>query len=280
MASPYVGIRFSDELLTRPKLGGLDVVATLEHFAIVTYAVPPERLRPHVHPRFDLDCFTDASGQTRTWVSMVPFEDQDFHFQALPWATFRFGQTNYRAYVIDRDTGRRAVWFFGTSLDSWSVAVPHYVWKLPWHRGRIRFDCAFDEARGAYDRYRMTTASAWAPVELELEDTGRPVAGLDGFDELEAGLVVLTHPLTGVFYRLDGKLGTYSIWHDRLCPTEGRVTRARVGLFDRLGLVPFAEQGRPHSVLIQRRTEFTVYLPPGRLRTRSRGERRGLPPPG
>jgi hypothetical protein len=26
------------------------------------------------------------------------------------------------------------VWFFGCSLDSWSVLIA-YLWKLPWHRG-------------------------------------------------------------------------------------------------------------------------------------------------
>jgi hypothetical protein len=41
--------------------------------------------------------------------------------------------------------------------------------------------------------------------------------------------------------------------------------RAEIGLFDRLGIVPFAEQSRPHSVLLQHETEFTIYLPPRRV---------------
>jgi hypothetical protein len=111
----------------------------------------------------------------------------------------------------------------------------------------------------------MTTVSDWAPVELELGDTGAPVVALDGVPDVESGLAVLTHPLTGVYYRRDGRLGTYRIWHDRLRCTSGRVVRARIGLFDRLGLVPYTEQDRPHSVLLQHRTEFTIYLPPGRF---------------
>lgn len=260
----FSGSKFTDELLTRPPVAGRDALASLEHFAIVTYAVPAGRVRPHVDPVFDLDCFPSPDGEPLVWVSMVPFEDQDFRFVAAPWVRFRFGQTNYRTYVTDRSAGRRAVWFFGTTLDSWTVVVPWYAWKLPWHRGRVRFDCDYDEAAGRYARYRMTTRSRWAPVELELADSGEPVTALDGLPDLEAGLVALTHPLTGVYYRRDGHLGTYSIWHDRLRCTAGRVVHARVGLFDRLGLVPYAEQLRPHSVLIQHRTEFTIYLPPGR----------------
>jgi len=44
-------------------------------------------------------------------------------------------------------------------------------------------------------------------------------------------------------------------------PPVGRLRSARFGLFDRLGVVPCAEQARPHSVLVQRRTELTVYPP-------------------
>jgi hypothetical protein len=40
------------------------------------------------------------------------------------------------------------------------------------------------------------------------------------------------------------------------------VREARFGLLDRLGLVPFPEQPRPYSVLIQGKTEFLVRLPP------------------
>lgn len=257
-------IHFNEELLTRPPLKSLDVVTTLAHFAIVTYAVAPERVRPHIHPQFELDGFTDDSGRQKVCVSAVPFLDTDFRFMIFPWLKFRFGQTNYRTYVRDRDTGHRAVWFWGTSLDSLSVYIPRYCWQLPWHRGKIRFDCHYDDIAKRYDRYRMTTESDWAAVDLELEDSGSPIEHIEGYDSLESAMVILTHPLQGVFYRRDGKLGTYNIWHDRLQCTSGAIRHARFGLFDRLGIVPFAEQQKAHSVLIQPSTEFSIYLPPGK----------------
>ena len=64
--------------------------------------MPAVRVRPHVHPAFDLDCFTGPSDEPLVWVSMVPFEDQDFQFAMFPWLQFQFGQTNYRTYVVDR----------------------------------------------------------------------------------------------------------------------------------------------------------------------------------
>lgn len=248
--------------MQRPAVSGIDAVTTLRHFAIVTYAVPPERLRPLVHRRFDLDTVS-IEGQPRALMSAVVFEDQDFRAAAWPSPRWRFGQTNYRIYVRDREAGARAVWFLGTTLGSWTVALPRYLWRLPWHHGRFVFECE-DDATGRYACFRMRTDSSWAPASLELEQTNEPIA-LAGFPDVETGLVVLTHPLAGFYTRTDGTLGSYAIWHDRLAPVAGRVRQARWGLFDRLGLVPFAEQQTAHSVLIQPRTEFIVHLPPRRV---------------
>jgi hypothetical protein len=209
-------LRFTDEQLARPPLSVHDALTRLVHFAIVSYVVDPERVRPHVHPRFDIDAFVDSRAGSQTLVSIVLFEDQDFHFVGTPWLKQRFGQANYRAYVIDRETGERAVWFFGTLLDSWSVAVPRYVWRLPWHRGRIDFNCEYDSVASRYTRYRMKAESKWAPVELELDDSGQRCTKLCGMTDFETGWITLTHPLLGVFYRRDGNLGSYRIWHDRL----------------------------------------------------------------
>ena len=255
-------LRFTKEHLTRPKASGIDVTTTLRHFAIITYALDPDRLRAHLPPRFVPDCVPGPSGSLCALLSVVPFFDVDFHFVACPWPSFSFGQTNYRAYVIDTETGERVVWFFGTCLDSWSVLVARHAWRLPWHRGRIRFDCEYDERESRYVRYRMRTQSDWAPCEVELEDSGTEVRSLAGFSDLESALVVLTHPLRGYFFRRDGRVGSYRIWHDRLRLTEGACRRAHFPLLDSLALVPAAEQTRTHSVLLQHETDFTIYLPP------------------
>jgi hypothetical protein len=46
---------------------------------------------------------------------------------------------------------------------------------------------------------------------------------------------------------------------------EARVVEARFGLLDALGVVPYEEQGRVHSALMARRTDYTIYLPPKRV---------------
>ena len=254
--------RFTRDKLTPKRPTGIDARTTLRHFAIVTYGVDPAALRSHLPERFEPVCIPDAVRGPRALVSAVPFLDVDFRPAFCPWPTFTFGQTNYRAYVLDRETNEQVAWFFGTSLDSISVLVPRLAWKLPWYRARIRFDCRYSSRDRRYERYAMSTKSEWAPVELELEDSGEPVDGLEGFPDLEHGLVVLTHPLRGFYHRRDGRLGSYHIWHDRLELTVGSVRSARFGLLDDLGLVPFSDQGSPHSVLLQHETDFFIYLPP------------------
>jgi hypothetical protein len=81
-------------------------------------------------------------------------------------------------------------------------------------------------------------------------------------------MVLLTHPLRGYFYRRDGRLGSYAIWHPRLRPTVGTVTVAEYPLLDRLELVAPGDRRDVHSVLLQPRIDFTIYLPPKRERDR------------
>lgn len=255
-------LRFTRERLTRPPSTRWCAETTLHHFAIVSYLVDARALRRHLHPRFEPDVLECGHGAGKAVVSVVTFLDRDFRFAGLPWVRASFGQTNYRAYVTDRQTGEHVVWFFGTCVDSMTVAIPRYAWKLPWHRARFDFSCVRDPTSDRYRSFAVRTSSQWAPATLMLDDLGRAPGELDGFDDLECGLVFLTHPLRGYFFRRDGALGSYSIWHDRLRATGGRVIEARYPLLETLGLVPLGETTSIHSVLIQPSVDFTIYLPP------------------
>lgn len=256
-------LRFKTTQQPRPEPAGIDVVSKLRHFAIITYAVDPARFAGLFPPRFTVDTITIA-GRPKGLISVVPFIDVDFTTAVYPFPTFTMGQTNYRVYVTDTVTGEHCVWFLGTVLDSWTVAVPRYVWRLPWHRGSIRFDCDLDAANGRYRRYAMDTTATWAPAHVRLSQEPQPQLTLPGFPDTETGLVLLTHPLTGYYYRRDGRLGTYRVWHERLRVTPAHLESARFELLSEMYLVTADEQAHPHSVLVEPQTEFTVYLPPQR----------------
>lgn len=243
----------------RPPLGRFDAVTTLADFAIITYAVEPAALAALLPAGFAPEVFSLADGARVALISAVPFRDLDFRFNSFPWFRDQFCQTNYRAYI--RRGEERSVWFFGTSLTTPFVAVPRHLWKLPWHGDRVRIDAAWSDER--CEHYRLKTTGAWGEAEVELVGTDEPTGTLDGFADDDETAVVLTHPLAGYFHRRDGKLGTYSVWHDRFRARRGVLRKGRFKVFEDLGLVK--PDAPPHSVLLQREIEFVIHLPPRRL---------------
>lgn len=254
-------LKFKDFLQSRPTPKGIDVVCKLQHFAIITYAVAPSRFDGLFPDRFKLDT-VEINGSEKALISVVPFIDVDFTSAVYPFPKFTMGQTNYRIYIIDKNTNERCVWFLGTTLDSWTLAVPRVLWNLPWYSGTVNFDCEFDEIQRKYTKYKMTTNADWAPASVELKQEDNLAMELAGFPDLETGLVYLTHPLAGFYHRRDGKLGTYRVWHKKLDVAAASLCSANFGLLSRLGLVTLEEQQSAHSVLIEPVNEFTIYLPP------------------
>jgi hypothetical protein len=239
----------------------MDVICSLKHFAIITYAVPIERFEGLLPERFELDSVV-IDGQEMGLVSVVPFIDIDFTSAVFPFPKFTMGQTNYRIYIIDTITDERCVWFLGTTLDSWTLAVPRFLWSLPWHAGEVIFECTMNETTGLYDKYQMETQSSWAEASVELIQSKNDTFDFPGFPDAESALVYLTHPLAGFYHRRDGRLGTYRVWHKVLEVKPAKLVSAKFKLLSDLGIVHESEQDTPYSVLIEPINEFTIYLPP------------------
>ncbi|MBK8430016.1 MAG: DUF2071 domain-containing protein [Chloroflexi bacterium] len=251
--------------LATQRNGRLDVRSGLHHFALINYALPKARLEPHLPTnRFEIPEF-DINGRPLALMSAVPFVDVDFHFRRLfPFAKFRFGQTNYRVYVFDKERQEHCVWFFGTTLGSAVVYLARGAWRIPWHYARYQINCHYDQPAGRYTTYQYSVRSPWGAAEIDLEDTGEAIkqdsaAGFTSFAEMQ---LILTHPVDGFFYRLDGQVGSYSVWHETIPMTVGKARNLYFGLYERLGLLSREEMQRPHSVFLCPATEFVVFLPP------------------
>ena len=247
------------------RLGPFDVRVPLEHFLMISWAVDPAKLASHYDPEhFELDLIETADGP-RALVSAVTFLDADFRFVMAPFAPMVFGQTNYRFYVRDRATGEHAAWFFGTTLGHDVVHVARGLFKLPWHPAEYTFETGRD-ARGRYHVFREIVRSEWGPALYDVVDTGEPVSttSAPGYPDEDEMLLRLTHPVTGYFFRTDGEVGTYSIWHEPLRLTVAKPNALHVGLFANLGLVAEVEMMRPHSVLVTPKVLFHIHLPPRR----------------
>lgn len=241
----------------RPRIHGLDATTTLRDFAIVTFAVDPDRLAGVLPAGLAPEIRTLDDGRRRGFVSAVSFRDVDFRFAFAAWLRRSFFQTNYRAYVRDPD-GRQAVFFFGTTLDSRLVAVPRRLWGMPWHPGRTSIEATWTD--GACAAYRHRCDGDWGAADVELAGSAERAGRLDGFSDADDTAQILTHPLDGWFRRSDGRLGRYAVWHERLPMTVGHAMRARYAVFEDLGLV--APAAVPHSVLLAPSVGFDVLLPP------------------
>jgi hypothetical protein len=116
-----------------------DAYTTLQHYCQVNYAVPAHRLKDIINPRFE-PTVIDMKG-SHAIVSAVVFKEKDFHYPKMPFlGNYTFSQTNYRTYVYDKITGQRTVWFFGTTLDHFTIVIPKYLWRFPWHEAAINFE--------------------------------------------------------------------------------------------------------------------------------------------
>lgn len=242
-----------------PPPGPLAALTTLEDIAIVTYDIDPDTLAAQLPAWIVPDVVTLADGRRRALVSAVSFRDVDFRFRVVPFVRLGMLQTNYRAYV--RAGGEQAVWFLGSTLTSRSVAIPRRLWAMPWHRVDGTLETTW--AEGVCRRWASTATGAWGGMDVALEGTAEPMGTLDGMaDEAETARL-LTHPLAGYYRRLDGQVAGYRVWHAPMHPTRGSVVRARYDVLESSGLVPPGQAA--HSVLLERRSDFIVYMPPMRL---------------
>jgi len=208
---------------------------------VVTWAVAPERLRPHVPPELELErC------QGQALISAVTFYNTNFspHWSPLGLS---LGQTNYRVYV--RHEGRRAVFFIATTIDTAFVFIPRGLWKMPWRRARYRFSQGSAEAAGDWSMALSYTL-------------GGSLSMLAGYGDLDEGLTVLTQPHIGYYLGSNGRLGRYTIWHAPYQAEVAVVSRARFGLLDALDIVPFSSQRCVHSAVYTARSLYHVHLPP------------------
>lgn len=247
--------------LERPSPGWLDIHTTLAHFALINYAVPAERFRPHIPTSRFLIPQYEIEDKPMALMSVVPFVDTDFRYVRLaPWLKLRFAQTNYRVYVIDRQTQEPVVWFFGTTLGSPLVYAARTLWSIPWYYGRYNIDCHYQDGR--YTKFRYETRSAWASAEIDISVTGQSLTLQSGFENLDTMRLILTHPVTGFYYRLNGTLGSYSIWHKLMEMTLAQPNHLYFSLLERLGILTKDEMKRPHSIFICPQIDFDIHLPP------------------
>jgi hypothetical protein len=243
----------------------MDVNTELEHFAIISYKVPIERIQHLIPKPFKLWTFLENEKEYAL-VSAVPFKDKDFSFyRILKSLKFNFFQTNFRAYIIDERDNSYSAWFFGTTLGSITALIPDKLWKMPWKYAKYK--CSFNQNKDYYLEYKMDFKSKFGDGNIDIESTGNTVKLLNGFKNMEEQVHILTHPIIGYYNMQKGEIGTYEIWHPEIDLKEAKANHLYFELFEKLGLLNKSEMMNPHSVLITSKIEFDILLPPRKITT-------------
>lgn len=243
----------------------LDVNTELEHFAIISYKVPLEKIEHLIPKPFKLWTYIENEKEYAL-VSAVPFKDKDFSFYRISrLLKFNFFQTNFRTYIIDERDKSYSAWFFGTTLGSLVSFIPKRIWKMPWEYAKYKFH--YKKEKELYSEYKMEFKSKLGDGIIEIKNTGNEVKLLDGFRNIEEQIHILTHPIIGYYNISNEELGTYEIWHPKMDLKEGRSEHLYFEIFENLGFLSKSEMNNPHSVLITPKIEFDILLPPRRIKT-------------
>jgi uncharacterized protein DUF2071 len=231
---------------------------TFEHLLFVSYAVPPERIRPLVPPELVLDTIVGADGGPLALVSAVAFHVRGASGPGGLTIPLDAAQLNLRTYV--RPTGR-SLYFIRAEIGSRPLGMLGEIGLRGASPAPILLAPDYDAATGRYRGYEVRCFSpagaVWIEVVGEEVDTPPPA----GFDSWQAaGRFVADRPVgfasstLGGYVRLD-------VDHAPLEPAVGRLVGARLQSLERLGILTREEAAQPHSVFLKRRAVFGV-LPP------------------
>ncbi len=232
----------------------------LTNFCMVSYAVPPERVRDYIPAGLDLDTRRDSRGDEKAFISAVIFKNDHIRLLPLPWPTFTFLQVNYRIYVRHKNTP--GVWFFYLAQDSKMAGFNRRIFGTPTFYAHMRQDCDLDVQRGTSRYYRFDSDAPDHTLHLDVE----PASDLTDFDGLfssaEEMEVFLGSRPEGYFNNLrKPEITGISVWHNVIRPHFGTARRAEFSVLSDRGLVTGEEQRRPYSVMLTPRTVLLGQLP-------------------
>lgn len=232
---------------------------TVEDLFIVTHAVPPERVRPHVPHEFELDTIEIPASGEAALVSAACFFNRNAHWAPLQEPSLDYHQATYRTYVKRR--GEAAVFFLGTYIEG---GLPFVAQRLAiGNAWEADFDVsiAYDPHRRAYRRYYCRAASDHGTTVVEAKAPGPEPDTHAPFDTGRQMSFFITHRLVGYFRMPGGVLGSMRVEHEEMNPVEGWLITAQFDLWERLGILTRREFMRHYAVLVQPRTEFVAYPP-------------------
>lgn len=229
---------------------------TLRDLALISHAVPAERVRRVLPAMYEPEIFTTLGGEEKTWVSVGFCRNEGPRSRLLPLPRLRFFQCTYRAYV--RYQGRPGVFYFGTYVGTGAALLLRRAAMKNAYAGHFSLTTDYHESSG-YDAYRAYCSSArgitcFAARATQVHRSNDLVKHLTernrGYFETSA---------RGIHACQIGRHAPMQPWAGELA---GELMHARFDLWKRLGVLEHDREMRTaQSVLIQPEIPFSLSPP-------------------
>ncbi len=229
----------------------------VQNFALVTHAVPAERVRPHVPDMFELQTFTGDDGRELVLVSANGFCNRQVHLAPLRYPAHDFDQVTFRTYVTYKGITNGA-YFFGTYVNTaLSYAGQISVARCTW---RADIEADIDGGAAGYPSYAYEARGPKGTVSYRLAATEAPTAKhpFETGDELAQ---FITYRLHGFTQSPLGFQNHGPIEHRHMKPWSGRLLEGRFDFWAEMGILEEDEFADVYSVLIEPSVHFTLYPP-------------------
>ena len=227
----------------------------IQNFALITHAVPAERVRSHVPDRFRLQTFV-RDGREMALVSANGFCNRQTHLTGVRHPAHDFDQITFRTYVEFK--GRLGSYFLGTYVGTKPSLVGQFSVAL--NTWLADFDVDIDLDTDGYRSYSFAAAGPRGDVSFDVEATEAPLAKAPfGTGDELAGFI--THRLWGFTKSPMGIQIQGRVDHRRMRPYAGRLVGGRFEFWERLGILEPDEFDHPYSVLIEPSVRFTLFPP-------------------
>jgi hypothetical protein len=235
--------------------GLLCVRMTLRDVFYVSYVLPAKILQPLVPEALRLA----VRGDGAAFVSLVALRSTQVRLTSFPFIRFNYNQLNIRTYVIDPVSGQPAVYFIRSGVTSHLISLAAGTLGIPWEF--IKF--AINFAGSKEIRSSKISGDFEGRFALKLHSAENSSQAPFFFQDRKEAVDFLIRPLIG-FSGNSRRLARFTIQHPEVQPESWALEELDCPILNKL--VPVESTGNPHSVFYLPVADFSIYMPPERIK--------------
>ena len=233
----------------------LCVRMTLNNVLYITYAVPAIKMQKLVPEPLKLATICEGVA----FVSIVILRSTRVRLRIIPFLRFSYNQINIRTYVIDPLSGQNAVYFIRSGVTSAFISQVTRISGIPWQFIDLNINVNSHEETGSY----LARGNWRDNYSIQSQTSSYDVKEISYFENKIDAVNFLIRPLIG-FIGNNRRLGRFEIQHPEVEPELWLLTELDFPLFSDSGVVD--EPNKPHSVFFLPTADFSIYLPPKKIR--------------